>query len=196
MRRMLERRYRHLARDLETERFHLKSLGRWDAMRLTLPWRNDTEILLNIKRSSKPLSVWEWFRSGPIPNNVYPFVWAITPKDGGELIGVHTVAVGGGYRTASMLVVVHDRDWWGKGVVMEVRPRLINHVFDNSDVERFKGSVNGRNIPSIFNYKRLGFADAGTWHRQHRDPVTREYIDVVQFELLKENWEKGSHAGK
>lgn len=194
MRRMLVRRYWKLAQDLETERFYLKSLGRIEAMRLTLPWRTDPEILLNIRRSSRPMSAWEWFRSGPIPNNIYRFVWAIIPKETGKPIGVHTVGVGGGYRTASMLVVVGDRDWWGKGVVVEIRPRIINHVFDNSDVERFKGSVNGRNIPSIFNYKRLGFANAGTWHRQHRDPVTGEYIDVVQFELLKENWEKGPYA--
>lgn len=190
MRKLLRRPNRALARDLETERFHLKSLGRLEALQVTNSWRHDPEILLNFYRSSRPRSVLKWLKSGLVPNNVYRFTFAIIPKEGGRPIGAHAIKLTA-YRTASLTVALHDRDWWGKGVVLEVRPRLINHFFRHGEIDRFIGSVNGRNAASIFNYKRLGFDHVGTWHRHFRDPVTGEVIDVLDFELFRDKWEAG-----
>jgi RimJ/RimL family protein N-acetyltransferase len=54
------------------------------------------------------------------------------------------------YRSASMTVAIHDRAWWGKGVVVKARVRVINHFFRNTEIERFNASVNGRSAASDF----------------------------------------------
>ena len=82
------------------------------------------------------------------------------------------------------------REWRGKGVMLEVRAKVINHFFANG-VERFYGNVEGRNAASIFNYNRLGFKHVGTMHRHKQDPVTGEVIDLVSFELFREDWDDG-----
>ncbi len=196
MRKLFNFSNRKLAQNLGTQRFLLKSIGPLEALRVTDKWRTDPEFLLSTTRSSKPPSILRWIRSGPIPNNSYRFTWSIIPKGTDIPIGVHVVRLGGGHQAASMTIVIHDREWWGKGVVVEVRAKILNHVFANSSIDRIIGSVNGRNIPSIFNYKRLGFDTVGTLRRQNCDPVTGELIDVVMFELLKEKWETGPYADR
>lgn len=181
---------RTLACNLETERFHLRSLGTLEALRLTNSWRHDPEILHNFFRSSKPHSLFKWIRRGPIPNNTRRFTYAIVPRDGGQPIGAHAIKLFA-YRSAGLTVALHDRDWWGKGVVLEVRARLMNHFFRHADIDRFVGSVNARNAASVFNYRRLGFDHVGTWHRHYRDPVTGEVIDILNFEMFRDKWEAG-----
>ena len=83
------------------------------------------------------------------------FSHAIVPKEGGAAIGMHIVSLQK-YRSASLTVVVHDRHWWGKKVVAEVRGGIIDYVFRNNIVDRVCCTVNARNMPSVFNYKKLG----------------------------------------
>jgi RimJ/RimL family protein N-acetyltransferase len=132
-------------------------------------------------------------KEGPIPNNIGRFTFSIVPKGQETPIGAHVVKLFN-YRSASMTVALHDREWRGKGVVLEVRPRLMNHFFRNGEVDRFIASINGRNMASIFNYRRLGFSHVGTLHRQYSDPVTGEIIDIVNFEIFRPEWERSSWA--
>jgi len=183
-----------LARPFETKRFELRPMSRWQAMRLTASWRKDPEILVAFFQSSKPRSLLRWLRGPLMPNNVDRFAYAILPRGSARPIGVEVVSLAG-YRSASFAVALNDRSWRGKGVVTEVRSKLIDHLFANG-IERVFGIVAARNASSIFNYKRLGFSHAGTWHRHRVDPVTGEVFDMVNFELFREKWISGPWAEK
>ena len=175
---------------LETERFSLQPLGKLGAFRIGYyNWNGDGEIMRNLVHSAAPLKPWRWLRRMVWTNGRTKFSHAIVPKEGGPAIGMHIVNLQK-YRSASLTVVVHDRAWWGKKVVAEVRGDVIDYVFRNNIVDRVCCTVNARNMPSVFNYKKLGFTHVGTLHRAQCDPVSGEVFDTLIFELMRADWNK------
>ena len=174
---------------LETERFSLRPLGKVAAFSIGYNnWNGDAEIMRNLIHSSVRLKPWRWLKRMVWANGRTKFSHAIVPKGGSTPVGMHIVTLQK-HRSAALTVVVHDRDWWGKKVVAEVRGRVIDHLFANNVVDRICCTVNARNMPSVFNYKKLGFAHAGTLHRVHCDPVSGEVFDTLIFELMRADWE-------
>jgi RimJ/RimL family protein N-acetyltransferase len=175
---------------LETERFVLRPLGRFEAFRIGRSnWNHDPEIMRNLIHSPKPLDPWRWWKKMVWANGKSKFSHAIVPRGGGKPIGIHGMTLQK-HRSATMVVAVHEREWWGKKVVAEIRSVVIDHAFENSVVDRFCCTVNARNAASVFNYKKLGFKHVGTLHQAQRDPVSGELFDTVIFELLRADWEK------
>jgi len=186
----VKRRDKVLDVPLETERFVLQPLGPMASFRLTDRWRNDPELLSGLFQDSRPKGRLAWLLSGAIPIDAGRHAWSITPRGAAAPIGGHIIKTLG-YRSAICTVALHDRDWWGKGVVVEVRARLMNHFFAHSDTERFYGIVSARNASSVFNYRRLGFDHTGTWHRALQDRATGEIIDLLHFEMFRARWQAG-----
>jgi RimJ/RimL family protein N-acetyltransferase len=165
-------------------------MGYLETLRLTNRWRTDRDILLGLYQTSRSKPLIKWMRSVLMPNNVDRFAFAIIAKETGEPIGADVITLAG-YRSACGSIALHDVKWRGKGVVLETRAKLINHFFKRGGVERFFGSVDGRNMASLFNYQRLGFDHAGTWHRHRCDPESGEVFDLVQFEMFRDKWNSG-----
>ncbi|MBL8578057.1 MAG: GNAT family N-acetyltransferase [Mesorhizobium sp.] len=174
---------------IESERFDLVPLNVWQTFRLTYPWTRDAEFIASFSGSGAPRSPRKWYREMIRPNNKTRFVHGIVPRGESAPIGVHSMSIYG-YRSCRLGIGIQDRSWWGKGVVQEVRTRLIDHVFEHSDVERLHAQVVGRNLPSVFNYQKLGFAHVGTMHRSKFDPVTGQVHDMLIFEIFRDEWMK------
>lgn len=183
---------RTLAVPLETERFELRPVGIIGTFRLTDSWRTDPDMLGGVLYKANQSRL-QWLKTGPFPDNATRFNFAIVPKGTDTPIGLHSTKLFG-YRSARNMIGLSDRQWWGKGVTVEVRARLINHFFRLAGVERFCGSTSTRNTASIFNYRRLGFEHVGTSHRESVHPISGDVLDVMLFELFRETWAKGSFA--
>lgn len=179
-----------LQRPLRTERFTLTPLSRPRAFLMTFPWTKDLDLMRSYTGSGVRRSHWKWYREMTRPNGRTKFVYSIVPHGETRPIGMHVMNIKP-YRTAYLAVVIKDREWWGKGVVEEVRRALIDHFLEHAPVDRFSSQVNARNFPSIFNYRRLGFDHVGTLHRAQGDPSTGAVSDMLVFELLRENWKGG-----
>ena len=178
-----------LNRELETERFRLIPLNRWQVFRISYPWTKDAELMRNATHSAAPRSPLRWYREMPRPDRRKRFAFAIVPKDQDRPIGIHSLRLGG-YRSATFFVVIQDRNWWGKDVVYEVHCKLIDHFIAHGSIERFWAPIAARNFSSAFNYQKLGFQHVGTLHRSKSDPVTGEVFDILMFELMSDDWER------
>lgn len=175
---------------LETERFILRPLGRVEAYSIGRSnWNHDPEIMRNLIHSAKPLNRWRWLKKMVWVNGKSKFSHAIVPKEGGAPIGIHGMTLQK-HRSATLIVAIHDRSWWGKKVVAEVRKAVIDHAFEQKVIDRLCCTVNARNVASVFNYKKLGFKHVGTLHQAQYDPVSCELFDTLVFELLRADWEK------
>lgn len=175
---------------LETERFILKPLGRFEAYRIgRTNWNHDPEIMRNLIHSPRPLDPWRWLKKMVWVNGRSKFSYAIVPKEGGAAIGIHGITLQK-HRSAVLVVAVHDRQWWGRKVVAEVRRAIIDHAFEKQVIDRICCTVQARNTASVFNYKKLGFKHVGTLHQAQCDPVSGELFDTLIFELLRADWEK------
>lgn len=171
---------------LETERFILAPLGRFGAFRISYRWNKDPEIMRNLFYSPRPIKPWKWFRKHTWANGKTKFSHAIRTKSG-DTIGMHIVVLYP-HRSAMLTIAVHDHGWWGKKVVEEVRRSLIDHMFAKDVIDRICCEVSPRNMPSVFNYRKLGFAHVGTLHKARCDPTTGITSDTLVFELLRDDW--------
>jgi RimJ/RimL family protein N-acetyltransferase len=178
-----------LAQTLETERFLLDPVSRLTAFAISYPWTKDPELIGDFTSSSAPRTRRKWYREMTRPNNRTKFCHAIYPKGNSKPIGMHMTALRN-HRSAQTSIAIHDRTWWGKGAVEEVRTRIIDHFFEHGPVDRFWAAVKARNLPSVFNYRKLGYRHVGTLHRSQSDPVTGEIFDMVLFELFREDWDQ------
>ena len=176
-----------LASVIESERFRLEPRGRWRAFRETYPWSQDSAFMSSYCGSGERRSPWKWYREMIRPNNRTKFAHAIIPHGAASPIGFHFAAIRP-YRSCFLAVGIHDRAWWGKGVVQEARGRIIDHILANSDVDRLYAYVFARNLPSIFNYRKFGFTHVGTLHRCRRDAATGEVNDMLFFEMFRDEW--------
>lgn len=184
---------RVLAAQLETERFVLRPA----TVRELLPdphgWRTNRNIYRNIYFQSRPMSFLRWLKRGPFPDGDKRFTFAIVPKGTTTPIGYHVIKLNG-WHTASNTVGIHDEAWLGRNVAVEVRAKLMNHFFRHADIGRFSCRIEAGNHPSLFTYRKLGYAHVGTSHRERANPDTGEPIDFLTFEMLKEDWMRGPYA--
>jgi ribosomal-protein-alanine N-acetyltransferase len=179
---------------LKTERFHLRSLVPEDADDTYTSWWNDEEIQRGF---NSPARNWDTERAAKHIrqfNNKNRFHLGIFPKDTNQLIGFFAMLVNYRPRVAKTNVLLGNRDYWGKGVVLEVRARLLEFLFERLQMEKVAGEILGRNLSSIYNYKAMGFRAEGV-QRSHILAVSGGRADVYHFGMLREEWKALSQRG-
>jgi RimJ/RimL family protein N-acetyltransferase len=171
---------------LETERFTLLAIPRLKAARISFPWSRIPEVVEPYGEAANQ-SFATWRKRLPYFDNRRRFCFAISPKAAATVIGLERVTVDRD-RNASLAVIIGDRDWWGKGVVVETRAAVIDFCFDVLKCARITGLTSAANYPSVANYQMLGFQAEGVL-RQHRvDPAGHGRLDMIVFGLLKDEW--------
>lgn len=170
---------------LETPRFRLQSISRREAGRRSLPWTEDADFMGGMELRHGGWLLRRWRRRFARTNDKTSFCLGIFDKADGAMVGLHTVQLSGD--TAFIGVMVGDKKWWGQGAVSETRIELLRFLFEEVGAERVWGTPYGRNMPSIYNYQRLGFVYEGAM-RQHRKSLAGGRIDMPIFGLMREEW--------
>lgn len=175
---------------LRTMRFTLTPLPAWQAASMTWRhWASDPEMHEPLIIGPRQVRRLRWWRRMIRGYGRKKIVHSITPTGAEQPVGLHLISLRS-WRTASLQIALHDRDWWGKDVVFETRKAIIGHIFDNSLAERIEALVLARNISSIYTYRRLGFTHSGTAHRAVALPDGSGGADIVTFEMLRETWQR------
>lgn len=172
---------------LETERFHLRPLARRQVARASLSWTADPEVMSGFGMKAGGWTLKRWRRSFRRFDSRKRCCYGIYVKADGRLIGYHVHELGGSADTATLLVLIGDRSWWGQGVVIEVRSAVLDLLFHRRGVRRISSNVRARNLASIYNYRRLGFRQEGVLRDAALDWEGRA-SDLVIFAMLAREW--------
>jgi len=172
---------------LETERFRLRPMTRRAISRASLRWTDDAEVLAGFGLKAGGWTLRRWRRTFRRYDGRRRCCYGIFTKTEGRLIGYHTHELGTKGRQASLLVLIGERDWWGRGAVIEVRSAVLDYLFHRIGVRRVASSVHARNHASIFNYRRLGFRQEGIL-REATTEANGEPGDMVIFAMLAREW--------
>ena len=174
---------------LETERFHLRPMTRRQVSRASLPWSADAEVMSGFGLRAGGWTLKRWRRTFRRFDNRRRCCYGIFAKQDGKLIGYHVHELGPRHDTATLLVLIGDRSWWGKGAVIEARGAVLDLLFHRCGVRRVSSQVRARNLPSIFNYRRLGFRQEGIFREAALD-AEGAATDLITFALLAREWRK------
>ncbi len=92
-------------------------------------------------------------------------------------------------------VVIGNKEYWGRGVPLEVRDKALEILFEVFKVDKVYGRMHARNHASIFNYKAQGFTCEAIL-RQHEIGPDGERRDMLMFGLLREEWAERRSKGE
>ena len=174
-----------LGKPLFTPRFELRPVSR---MRMFLMQRRamaDAELRGLFLQEAEAPSAWRTWRRIRRLNGRTRFAHAIIDRASGETIGYHRTGMIG-YRTAGCEVMIFDKRWWGRGVVIETRKALFVAFYDHAGVRQFSSQVHSRNFASILNHRKLGMEHTGTMYMMKLDEFRNEPADYVLFSIRGE----------
>lgn len=180
---------------LETNRFWLRSMTESDVSETYVSWWNDAEIQAGLGNAPRAWGFLEAKKHVASFDNASRLHLGIFPKDSVLPIGFITLLIEPGSRAKSN-TVIGNKNYWGEGVVLEIRDRALRFLFDDMGMAKVFGVVDARNFASIFNYKAQGFVQEAVM-REHVIGPDGERHDQVQFSLLRREWEaRRAAAGK
>lgn len=178
---------------LETAHYIVRSMKPEDVTPDYLAWTQDEEIMYGVNSSPGRMTMTDLHRYVAKFNNRTSFHLGVFLKESGRLIGFYSIYWERRHNIAGTNVVIGDRDYWGKGVVLETRAAIIDFLFDRLKVAKVWGSPMARNIPSVFNYRAQGFKCEGVL-RSHRVSPKGERLDQFMFGLFPDEWKKVKEA--
>lgn len=181
---------------LKTERFLLRSCVRDDASKRWIGWAVDPDVMTPLNAPTVKFTITSLgdYISGF--DNFNRYLIGIFGRSTGQQIGFHTINVSRVHRVATINVIIGDKDWWGKRVVLETRAALLDHFFSSDTIEKAVGRPISRNFPAIFNYKAQGWTMEGILRGQVlslNDDGLR--FDQYHFGMLRHEWLERKQVG-
>ncbi len=152
-----------------------------------IAWAKDPELMENLNTPARIVNRKQLESYIKKFDNRTKFHLGVFDKTNDHHLGFFTVYSDTKNRSAQTNVVIGDRDYWGKGVVLEARGAILDFLFDVLGVQKVWGTPFERNFPSIFNYKAQGFTCEGVL-RKHVVSVQGKRVDQYIFGLLRDEW--------
>jgi RimJ/RimL family protein N-acetyltransferase len=173
---------------LTTPRFLLRNLAPGDANDRYLSWAADSEVMgpLNVpvvRMTRQQLAGYIGSFDGETR-----FLIGIFLRDDNRHIGFYMIETDPIHGLANFNVVIGDKEFWGKKVVLETRPALLDHFFEHRGIDKIFGQPLARNIPAIFNYKAEGWQLEGVFKSHRKSMTDGRRLDQMQFGMSKDEW--------
>jgi RimJ/RimL family protein N-acetyltransferase len=171
---------------LITEHYSLVSISDRMVTDEVIQWFSDREVMqfMNDPMDQSCQSLQKTFSAYDNRNN---FALMITLKNQFVPIGIFRIYLEPRNSLCYTSVVIGNKDYWGKGVVLEVRSTIMRFLFASLKLNKICGNVRARNFPALFNYTKQGFIKEGVRKQQVRN---REggFEDVVEFGMVRQDW--------
>ena len=171
---------------LKTENYILRTLTRDHLTDRMVSWFSDPEVM---KFVDLPLGMEREQVSDFLSqfDGRARFVVGIFDRETKLCIGFFQIYCNMNVKNARTAVVIGEKGYWGKGVVLETRPAILDFLFDRLSLHKVFGTVFSRNLPAIFNYKAQGFRSEGVLREEY---PTRDggWHDICRFGMLSHEW--------
>jgi RimJ/RimL family protein N-acetyltransferase len=151
-----------------------------------LRWFNDPDVrktLILSERFELEKTIC-WFEKMQADDSRLEFVIETTEKTPIGIIGL--AGIDSTHRTAEIYLVIGQKEFWGKGVMLEAECLLIDWAFNSSGLEKIWAEARPENIASVITMKKIGFHVEGTLYSEK--VVDGKRIDVLRLGLLKNNF--------
>ena len=155
-------------------------------------WFNDPEVRRNLK-IVQPLSLGQeeqWYADILTkPVEAQPLCIELMQDDAWFFIGnLGFMDINQHDRSAELGIAIGEKQFWGQGYGTEALLLLVQHGFENLNLNRIYLNVYETNPRAIHSYEKAGFSVDGRL-RQARYLEGR-YVDIFLMSILKDEWKK------
>jgi len=149
-------------------------------------WFNDPDVRksLIVSEQFELEKTIRWFEKIQADDSRLEFVIETTEKTSVGIIGL--AGIDSTHRTAEIYLVIGQKEFWGKGVMLEAECLLINWAFNSLDLEKIWAEARPENIASVITMKKIGFNVEGALRSEKL--VDGKRIDVLRLGLLKNDF--------
>lgn len=177
---------------IETENYILRSLRPEDVTDRFVSWFGDHEVMEYV---AMPMNLSRNKINGFILrfDNKSNFILGVFTRDTGLCIGFFHIYRNFRNRSARTAVVIGEREFWGRKVVLEARAGVLTFLFDTLSLNKVLGTVYTRNLPAVFNYKAQGFQCEGILRQEGR-ARDGSWRDIYHFGMLRSEWRERQKA--
>ena len=171
---------------IEGKNIRLRPMEEAD-IKLKVDWFNDPQInktLVVTEKFELEKSI-QWFKKAAKDRSRSDFV---IETDQGKTIGlVGLMHIDNIHGTAEIYIVIGDKNYWGKGVMLEAEKLFIGWAFYKFDLHKITAPSLAENVASIITMKKLGFKIEGTLREEKFLQGRR--VDIIQLGLLRDEFE-------
>ena len=173
---------------LFSDRVYLRSLEESDAWGNYLYWFNDAEVCAGNSHHVYPFTVenardYIKFARTTTEN----LILAVVAREGDRHMGnIALQNISSVYRSAVFSIMIGYSEAWGKGYGYEAARLIIDHGFRALNLHRIACATFSNNPGMIRLAEKLGMKEEG----RRREAAFKEtqYLDVIEFGLLREEW--------
>lgn len=147
-------------------------------------WFNDTEVTAHNSHGIYPMT-----RQDCIDyiQNTKDYAMAIIAPDGLHIGNIALQNINNTYRSADLSIIIGEKDYWGKGYGKAACELMLEHAFNAMNLRRVAIGTFATNYGMLALATSLGFRDEGI--RRKAAWKNGKYIDIVEFGLLREEWQ-------
>ena len=178
---------------LETERLILKPVSPFSFARQTLHWTVDAQAMSDLTMPSSGWNLFTWWKQLRKLNRKNRLTHGIWLKGEARPIGLHMAHVTMPAGEAVTGLLIGEAAWRGKGVAVETKSAVIDHLFERVGVHRITSWANARNFASLHLTMRLGMKQEARMREQVL-LLDGSRADFLGFGLLRSDWD-ASKAG-
>jgi RimJ/RimL family protein N-acetyltransferase len=170
---------------IQGQKVTLRDMERADVA-LKVKWFNDPDVnkTLLVEEKLELDKSLEWFERTRNDASRRDFV--VETAEGKPIGIIALVHISDVHKTAEIYIVIGEKDYWGKGVMLEAESLLIGWAFNSLKLEKIWADAVESNIASIITMKKLGFQIEGTLRKERF--LRSRRIDVIRLGLLKEEF--------
>jgi diamine N-acetyltransferase len=149
-------------------------------------WFNDPDVrkTLIISERFELEKTLYWFEKMQADDSRLEFVIETMDKAPVGIIGL--AGINSTHRTAEIYIVIGQKEFWGKGVMLEAECILINWAFNSLGLEKIWAEARPENIASVITMKKIGFQIEGTLRNEKI--VNGQRATVLHLGLLREDF--------
>lgn len=174
---------------LEGDNLYIRSLNKEDINKNYIHWFDDSEVCKMNSHHRFPHSEESMIKYvESVNNSSNQLVLAIINKRDKVHIGnVSLQNINYINRSAEFAIIIGEKEYWGKGIGKECGKIIIEHGFSTLNLNRVYCGTFYENIGMKKLAETLGFKQEGI--RCEAEFKNGKYIDVVEFGLLKKEYE-------
>ena len=156
-------------------------------------WFNDPDVrkTLIISEQFELEKTIRWFEKIQTDDSRLEFVIETPQKTPVGVIGL--AGIDSTHRTAEIYIVIGQKEFWGKGVMLEAECLLIDWAFKSLGIEKIWAQSRPDNIASLITMKKIGFQVEGTLRNEKI--VNGQRTTVLHLGLLREDFKPLNKRG-
>lgn len=152
---------------------------------LKVQWYNDPDIsrTLILEEPLELEKTRQWFEK--IQHDPSRIDWLIEDKKSNPIGLISLVGIDADQKSAEIFIVIGEKEYWGKGVMLEAEAAVIQLAFDVLRLENIWAQARADNIASIITMKKIGFKMNKALTKEQI--IKGQKVDVLHFDLSREN---------